>query len=488
MATEESPLLGDQHQPADADSAPSQHALPNDDIYNRFSCEQKRVILAIASLTALLPMFVGGCFIPSIPQISKDLNATPAAVSLGVSLSVLASSVSVVFWSAYTSYYGRRPIYLCGMPFTILGSFAVAASPDLNSLLFWRFVQTFGCSSGYALGAASIGDIYKVEERGTAMGTFFGAMLFGLATAPPIGGALAEFWSWRGFQAALGVWGVAQTLLLVFFLPETAHPGSRGIDKARGPNKLFVWINPLHCLTFLRSPNVLTITLANTFALITDYGLLIPIAYTIGAKYGIKSEGMIGALFIPTGLGNFVGAPISGRMSDMVVRRAKKERNGVWVPEDRLRAVWLGGLVLIPVSVTLAGFVTAYVDGTVGLVISLACLFTNGIGVNMVLTPIGAYIVDVMPDRSAELMAAMSALRSLLLTPVSGLFIPSVETIGVAATNTITGIFALFGYFLIWLTIRYGEQMRAYVDVGYPRFGAQVPNGDNRDDSTTTQN
>ena len=63
------------------------------------------------------------------------------------------------------------------MPFTILGSFAVAASPDLNSLLFWRFVQTFGCSSGYALGAATIGDIYTAEERGAAMGTYFGVSL-----------------------------------------------------------------------------------------------------------------------------------------------------------------------------------------------------------------------------------------------------------------------------------------------------------------------
>ena len=77
-----------------------------------------------------------------------------------------------------------------------------------------------------------------------------------------------------------------------------------------------------------------------------------------------------------------VGAPISGRISDMVVRRAKAERKGVWVPEDRLRAVWLGGLVLCPLSVTLAGIVTTYVDGTVGLVISLLCLFTNGVGVS----------------------------------------------------------------------------------------------------------
>ena len=77
-----------------------------------------------------------------------------------------------------------------------------------------------------------------------------------------------------------------------------------------------------------------------------------------------------------------VGAPIAGRLSDRVVRQAKEKRKGVWVPEDRLRAVWLGGLVLIPISVTLAGFTTAYVDGKVGLVITLVCLFFNGVGVS----------------------------------------------------------------------------------------------------------
>jgi MFS family permease len=58
------------------------------------------------------------------------------------------------------------------MPITILASFALASSTDLTSLLFWRFLQTFGCSGGYVIGAAIIGDIYRLEERGTAMGTF----------------------------------------------------------------------------------------------------------------------------------------------------------------------------------------------------------------------------------------------------------------------------------------------------------------------------
>ena len=47
------PLLGDQRQP-DAHSV-AQCALPTEDVYNRFSREQKRVILAVVSLTGLLP-------------------------------------------------------------------------------------------------------------------------------------------------------------------------------------------------------------------------------------------------------------------------------------------------------------------------------------------------------------------------------------------------------------------------------------------------
>lgn len=40
-------------------------------------------------------------------------------------------------------------------------------------LLFWRFFQAFGVSCGLAVGAGVIGDIYKLEERGAAMGVFF---------------------------------------------------------------------------------------------------------------------------------------------------------------------------------------------------------------------------------------------------------------------------------------------------------------------------
>ncbi|KAF8127210.1 hypothetical protein EV363DRAFT_1172578 [Boletus edulis] len=172
-------------------------------------------------------MFVGGSFIPSIP------NATPTAVagSLGYasSLSELASSIGVMFWLT-------------------LFCFGEIADVGYTSVERISRLSTFGCSGSYALGTATIGDIYQVEERGTGMGIFLGAMLFGLTVAPPIGGNSSL--QLLVLQVVLGVWSVILLVLLAFFFPEMAHTGSCGIDKMQSSN---------------RRPNVMAVTLANTF-------------------------------------------------------------------------------------------------------------------------------------------------------------------------------------------------------------------------------
>lgn len=65
-------------------------------------------------------------------------------------------------------------MYLYGMPLMTIGSIGTALSTSLPSLLVWRFVQTFGCSGGLSIGPAVIGDICRLEERGTYIGQFFG--------------------------------------------------------------------------------------------------------------------------------------------------------------------------------------------------------------------------------------------------------------------------------------------------------------------------
>lgn len=69
---------------------------------------------------------------------------------------------------------GRKPVFLWSLPLLCIGSAVVTLSQSVTGLLVGRFIQTLGASGGFAVGAAVIGDIYKVEERGAAMGVFYG--------------------------------------------------------------------------------------------------------------------------------------------------------------------------------------------------------------------------------------------------------------------------------------------------------------------------
>ncbi|KAF7315208.1 MFS general substrate transporter [Mycena indigotica] len=462
MSLEDTPLLA------------SAAELAHEAVYSRFTPSRKRIIVSLVSSSAILPMFASGSFIPSIPQIAKDLDTTGEVVSFAVSISIIGAALGAMIFATYSGFYGRRPMYLCGLPFLCFGSLGVALSRTVSQLLVFRFIQAFGTSGGFAVGAGVIGDIYKLTERGTAMGIFFSASLVGNAISPIVGGWGAKYSSWRNVQLGLFVAGLLVYLGMLTQLPETSHPGTLGIEKldAQQTNSTrrksrWVWLNPFACMYLLRGPNLLLVTVAGFTVLYTDYALLIPIAYTLGKRYDITNEAIIGALFFPMGVGNILGAPLAGIIADRMVIKWRKLRNGVWVPEDRLRATLWGGATLVPLSIVLSGLITHYIPGPLGLTLNLVCFFFNGLGVDLVLSPSAAYFVDAVHSRSAEIMAATVGLRSFLLSAAISGVLPSLHRFGLVATNTAVGLLAWAGVGLLWLTIRFGGRMRKWVDVGY---------------------
>ncbi|KAI0088844.1 major facilitator superfamily domain-containing protein [Irpex rosettiformis] len=457
MASEETPLLTDQA------------VIDHEAVYKRFTPGHKRIILAITALVATFPVYTSGMFVPLIPQIARDLDSTPSVVSLAVSLSVLANAVGSLTWASYSGFYGRRPILLLSMLTLAVASVGSGSASSVPSLLIWRIIQAFGAASGLSVGIAVLADIYKMEERGTASGAFFGAILFGMALAPTIAGASAYYWSWRTTQYQL-FWAAALAFILTYqFQPETSQPGARGLDKLieKEGRSRWVWLNPFKNIILLRSPNVLFISLAEGCVVITDYVLLVPIAYTFGQKYGITNEAIIGALCIPVGLGNIIGSNLAGRYSDKLVISLRERRGGVWVPEDRLRATLLGGIILTPCSILVSGFAIQFTEGRLSIIINTICLVLNGVGVSVVFNPANAYLVDILHDRSAEVTSANMAVRCVIVAVLVGFIIPSLETFGVAATFAGAAGISWLGYGLICLVIVYGGRLRAWVDLGF---------------------
>ncbi|KAI0648497.1 MFS general substrate transporter [Trametes meyenii] len=460
--TEESPLL-EAAQPVSTDPEILKHDL----FYQRFTPARKRVIVALISWAAVIPFLAAGSFIPSIPEIARELDSTGPIISLAVSLSIITGSIGSLSWATYSGSYGRRTIFLISIPCLCIGSVGVAMSHSVPVLLFWRVVQAFGASSGMSVGGGAIGDIYRLEERGTAMGVFFGASLVGPAVAPLCGGLATHYFSWRHAQWWLFFMGLLALIPVYLFLPETLDPEKLRYWGATEEHKKPIFLNPFASLGVLRSPNVCIITLAGTTTLVTDFVLMVPLAYTIGKQYNITNEALIGAFFLPAGLGNIIGAPLAGRLSDSTVVAWRKRRGNTWVPEDRLRASLLGAGVFVPLSVLLSGLTTQFVPGTPGIVLNLVWLFMNGIGVDFVLSPSSAYYVDILHSRSAETMAASGAFRGLIISLITTIILPTINTIGIAATGGLFAGIAWLGFGLILLTIKYGDRMRAWVDVGY---------------------
>jgi EmrB/QacA subfamily drug resistance transporter len=110
---------------------------------------------------------------------------------------LLTSTVTVPVWGRLSDLYGRRPLYLAGVIFFLLGSALSGASQSITQLIVFRAIQGFGAGALIPLSMTINGDIYTLAERARMQGLFSG--VWGLASilGPLAGGFITDNLSWR---------------------------------------------------------------------------------------------------------------------------------------------------------------------------------------------------------------------------------------------------------------------------------------------------
>ncbi|KAK4688268.1 ABC-2 type transport system permease protein, partial [Tremellales sp. Uapishka_1] len=312
-------------------------------------------------------------FLPSIPIMSQELNTTATTINYTVAVFIVVIGVAPVIWSPLSGFYGRRAVYLASMPIMVVASIGVAVSTDVGQLLGTRILQGIGSSCSLAVGAGSIGDIYRPTERATAMSWFLSGTVLGPALSPVIGGLFTQYTAitWRATQYFLAGAAALSLTITFFFLPETSHGILPHDVMKREREKKFVifWFNPLRGVLLLRWPNILAMTLTSSCIMLETYLILVPLgasshsirsrltdfdplnpsASVFKDRYSITNVALSGCFYLASGAGNLAGARIAGPWSDRIVRRYITKR-GYRRPEDRLRATWIGLGLLMPLS------------------------------------------------------------------------------------------------------------------------------------------
>ena len=123
--------------------------------------------------------------------------------------------------------FGRRKILIVGMAIFVAASIAVAFSPDANFLIVGRGLQGLGGALVIPQTLSILTAVFPREERGRAIGIWAGAMGFGMAFGPLVGGVLVDTIGWAG------VFWVPAPIAALCMLGMAAVPESRSLQHTK---------------------------------------------------------------------------------------------------------------------------------------------------------------------------------------------------------------------------------------------------------------
>ena len=348
-------------------------------------------------------------------------------------------------------------------------------SPNMASLIVFRFLAGLGGSACLAVGGGIIGDLFPLHQRGQANALFTIGPLFGPVIGPIIGGFIAQRAGWRWVYwvllIACGLATVANMLIGQETNPKVlVHRKTKQLQKEmQQPNLRSVYtandtMSPstrmVHSVTrpiriLFGSMILLLLALYMSFVFGLLYLLFTTITDLFTETYNWPVE-LAGLAYLGIGFGFGLGISVIAKTSDKTVVRLTKANNGVYEPEMRLAPCLMFAL-FIPISFFWYGWSADY---KVHWICPIIGLVPFGFGMMGIFAPIQTYFIDVSGQYAASAVAGLTALRCVFgaFLPLAG---PSMySALGLGWGNSLLGFIALGLTPVPALIYRYGGAIR----------------------------
>lgn len=191
-------------------------------LHNPTGKERLALAFLLGVLAILGPLNID-MYLPSFPEIAKDLSASASLVQLSLTACLVGLTIGQLIVGPVSDAQGRRkPLLICIFLFA-LSSLFCALSPNITTLVAARFLQGFTASAGLVLSRAIVRDVFTGRE----LSKFFSLLMVITAVAPMVapmtGGAilLLPFATWHTIFHVLMIIGFLLVLLIALRLKET---------------------------------------------------------------------------------------------------------------------------------------------------------------------------------------------------------------------------------------------------------------------------
>ncbi|MEA2454170.1 MAG: hypothetical protein QOI45_432, partial [Thermoleophilaceae bacterium] len=358
----------------------------------------------------------------ALPSIQDDLDVSLSGLEWTVNIYTLTFAVLLVTGGRLGDILGRRKMFLFGVVVFALSSAAIGLAPGQGWLVGGRALQGAGAAFMMPATLSIITVTFPPEERGKAIGTWAGVSALALAIGPVVGGALAEYVSWRAIfflNLPVAVGAVLVTLfathesrdetkrhtidwagIVTFSIGLTAlvlaliEGNSWGWGSARVVALLAVAVVGLVAFAVIepraREPMVefslfrsRTFLGANFVAFIVSFAMLAMFFFTALYMQNILGYSAVeaGVRFLPSTLMIVLIAPLSGRLSDRIGPRP----------------LMVGGLTLTAFAL----FLQTRIDVDTGYGLLLPAFILMGIGMAVVMSPMSTAAMNAVAPEKA---------------------------------------------------------------------------------------
>lgn len=261
--------------------------------------------IVLGLLSAVGP-FAIDMYLPALPSIASDLNASTAATQMTLTVFFLSFGVCQIIYGPLSDMVGRKPPLYFGLALFTVGSIGCGLASSIQWLIAFRVLQGLGASAVMVIPRAIIRDLHTGVEATRLMSLVMLVFSVSPILAPLTGSALIVPFGWRAVFVAVTVAAVAGLVLLATLLPET-RPAQDRIKVSVG--SVFAGFGVL-----LRDGHFLGLTMigglgmasffaflaSSSFIYIDHYGLT-PTQYSLA--FAANAIGFIGASQLAATLG-----------------------------------------------------------------------------------------------------------------------------------------------------------------------------------------
>lgn len=188
-----------------------------DNSSNKTSGRSYLFFIAFMVALSAFGSFVNDMYTPSFPELTHAFNTSVSMVQLGLTAGMVGLAVGQFLMGPISDRYGRKPILFISLSIFIVGAVFAVNSSTIHMFLCARLVQGIGASGGYFLARSIPADIYGGRQLARAMALIGAINGFAPASAPVIGGFVAESFSWKGIFILLGLLACALLVISLFY-------------------------------------------------------------------------------------------------------------------------------------------------------------------------------------------------------------------------------------------------------------------------------